>query len=126
MRNEIERLTDCLQSANRKAKTSESELAFILQEAVDILKDISPIKRRSWIEAQLHELYNTQRGKCAICRKNIAWGYFHVDHKIPYSKGGGNEFTNLQLTHPLCNQSKGNGVSFSDLLLYLESRVMNL
>lgn len=126
MSDQTNRLKSLLAYATRKEKASQLELAVILQEAVETLKEIAPIKRRLWIEAQLYELYNSQRGKCAICGNKLDWGQFHVDHKIPHSKGGGNEFSNLQLTHGSCNQSKGNGVPLSDLLLYLESRAMNL
>lgn len=120
------RLKNCVASAKRKEKASELELAVILQEAIETLKEIAPINRRPWIVAQLHELYSSQDGKCAICGHDILWGQFHVDHRIPHSKGGGNEFSNLQLTHPFCNQSKNNGVPLSELLIYLESRTMNL
>lgn len=120
------RIKSLIKSATRKENSSRSELAFLLQESVQLLKELDPIKRRPWIEAQLHELFYSQNGKCAICGNDLMWGQFHVDHKIPHSKGGGNEFMNLQLTHPFCNQSKNNGVAMSDLLLYLEGRVMNL
>jgi 5-methylcytosine-specific restriction endonuclease McrA len=120
------RLKSYSESAKRKEKASELELAFILQETIETLKEIAPIKRRPWIEAQLHELYSSQDGKCAICGKEIIWKQFHVDHRVPHSKGGGNEFSNLQLTHPFCNQSKSNGVPLSELLIYLEGRAMNI
>lgn len=32
---------------------------------------------------------------------------FDVDHKIPISKEGTNEYENLQLSHPTCNRRKG-------------------
>lgn len=121
-----ERLNRLAEKAGRKAQKSEFELALVLQDAVEILKTLDPIKRKPWIEAQLHELFQLQDGKCAICRQELQWGQFHVDHKIPHSRGGGNEFANLQLTHSFCNRSKSNGVPLSELLKYLEGRVMNL
>src|SRR4029077_7929174 len=42
---------------------------------------------------------------CGICKLPIT-GKFHVDHIIPISKGGRHILSNLQLTHPRCNQSK--------------------
>ena len=44
-------------------------------------------------------------GKCAYCGKNCIEKY-HIVHKIPLSKGGGNEFENLALSCPKCNLSK--------------------
>lgn len=126
MDTDFDRLKRVSEKAERKAQQSKYELTSALQDAVEILKELDPIKRKPWIEAQLRELFHSQGGKCAICRRELQWGQFQVDHKIPHSKGGGNEFANLQLTHPFCNRSKSNGVSLSGLLRYLEGRVMNL
>ncbi len=53
-------------------------------------------------------LYFKQRGRCAAphCRALLAFGY-HVDHKIPLSRGGSNYARNLQLMCQPCNDSKG-------------------
>jgi 5-methylcytosine-specific restriction endonuclease McrA len=42
--------------------------------------------------------------KCAIC--NCELKSYHVDHIVPISKGGGNDFYNLQLLCAPCNLSK--------------------
>ncbi len=52
-------------------------------------------------------LYVQQKGLCAICSLAME-GVFHRDHIIPISKGGKHEDSNIQLTHPKCNLSKGN------------------
>jgi 5-methylcytosine-specific restriction endonuclease McrA len=44
-------------------------------------------------------------GKCAYCNKDCS-DNFHIDHKVPLSRGGGNEFENLALSCPRCNFSK--------------------
>lgn len=46
-------------------------------------------------------------GKCAYCGCECLDNY-HIDHKNPLSKGGGNEFDNLALSCPHCNLSKHN------------------
>ncbi len=51
-------------------------------------------------------LYAQQNGLCAICRLAMD-GVFHRDHIMPISKGGKHEDSNIQLTHPKCNLSKG-------------------
>lgn len=53
---------------------------------------------------QIIEKYD---GKCAYCGCECVDDY-HIDHKLPLSKGGGNEFDNLALSCPHCNLSKHN------------------
>lgn len=43
--------------------------------------------------------------KCAYCGKDCSIEY-HIDHKLPLSRGGGNEFDNLALSCPTCNLKK--------------------
>lgn len=49
--------------------------------------------------------------KCVICGNSPAFGNgirLHIDHIIPYSKGGETVFTNLQTLCQPCNLGKGN------------------
>lgn len=39
-----------------------------------------------------------------------------LDHKMPVSKGGTNDISNLQIAHLRCNQRKGNRVECSVLV----------
>lgn len=55
--------------------------------------------RRAW-------LMKVQRGRCAICRQRLG-KETHIDHVIPLKLGGSNRRSNLQLTCPSCNMSKG-------------------
>lgn len=45
-------------------------------------------------------------GKCAYCKVYCKNSY-HIDHKLPVSRGGDNSFNNLALSCPRCNLSKG-------------------
>jgi 5-methylcytosine-specific restriction endonuclease McrA len=50
---------------------------------------------------------------CKICgypivMANGRWGY-SIDHMLPLSKGGLHTASNVQLTHKICNNHKGNG-----------------
>lgn len=51
------------------------------------------------------DLMRIQDGKCALCHRSIADKY-HIDHRIPLSRGGHNGAGNLQLLCPKCNLKK--------------------
>ncbi len=59
------------------------------------------------IKSDIDALYNKQNGICLCCRVSLLAGY-HVDHKHPISKGGGNGPENLQLLCVKCNLKKSN------------------
>lgn len=54
----------------------------------------------------IRELMVLQRCKCANCAKPLRTKY-HVDHRVPLSRGGSNDRLNLELLCPACNESKG-------------------
>lgn len=101
-------------------------LWMLVEECSSHLKDIAPIKRREWLDHVISELYHDQGGMCSICNSPLVITEINVDHLIPFSWGGGNERTNIQVVHKQCNQQKGNEVEPVALLLYLEDRYMNL
>jgi len=113
------------QSQNLSRKKN-AELFLLLVECSDILKKISPNKRKPWLSRVIEDLYDEQGGRCALCDEPLEFGKHHVDHKIPFCYGGGNERNNIQLAHPSCNRNKRAEVDPHDLLLYLEDRYMNI
>lgn len=53
-------------------------------------------------------VYYRDGGECIKCGKRVGLDNFHVDHIIPISKGGAEwELSNLELSCPGCNLSKG-------------------
>ncbi|KRF39989.1 hypothetical protein ASH01_19565 [Terrabacter sp. Soil811] len=70
-------------------------------------------------------MWDGQSGLCALCEEPMQRDDVDVDHKIPFSYGGGHERANLQLAHSSCNRSRRNSVDPRDLLRYLEDRYMN-
>ena len=56
--------------------------------------------------AVIEGMWCSQHGRCAYCGVRFGETY-HIDHKLPVSRGGGNEISNLQLTCPKCNMVKG-------------------
>lgn len=55
----------------------------------------------------LSKLFSLQRGKCSICKMSLGIEGSHLDHVVPFSRGGRNINSNVQLTCPTCNQKKG-------------------
>jgi 5-methylcytosine-specific restriction enzyme A len=65
-------------------------------------------KMRAKISHTRFDIWKEQKLKCAICGKKIE-NYLDVsiDHIVPLVKGGGNERSNLQVAHKICNNRKG-------------------
>lgn len=55
--------------------------------------------------ADIKQIVEWQRGKCAYCRVPLK-GKYHVDHIQPLAAGGSNDRQNLQVTCARCNTSK--------------------
>lgn len=55
---------------------------------------------------QIDGMWCLQHGRCAYCQQPFGDKY-HVDHKTPVTRGGGNNIENLHLTCPRCNMIKG-------------------
>lgn len=54
-------------------------------------------------------LYARQKGKCNGCKVQFPMRNMTVDHIKPFSKGGSDKPSNLQLLCGACNSTKGNG-----------------
>lgn len=55
--------------------------------------------------ADIQKMLTNQRGKCWYCLTDISTGY-HIEHRVPLSRGGTNNPSNLVLACPPCNLSK--------------------
>lgn len=53
----------------------------------------------------IDEIKTKYDNKCAYCGKDCSQEY-HIDHKLPLSRGGGNNIDNLALSCPTCNLRK--------------------
>lgn len=68
------------------------------------LKQNADIKERINIDV-LNKILEKYNYKCAYCKKDCSNKY-EIDHKIPLSKGGTNDISNLALSCSHCNRSK--------------------
>ena len=50
--------------------------------------------------------YHEQEGKCAICKRQFTFADMQGDHRIPWSKGGKTEYSNLDMLCTPCNIKK--------------------
>ena len=59
------------------------------------------------------DLFHQQDGRCGICKQTLDpdriddGQYAHIDHKVPYARGGATEWENAALVHAECNRVKG-------------------
>ena len=58
-----------------------------------------------WTRHDLEAKYEQQNGLCHWCKTPLD-GVFHVDHIIPFAKGGSNETDNICCACPNCNYHK--------------------
>ena len=49
--------------------------------------------------------YKGQKGRCWWCKKPLK--KYHIDHRVPLNKNGSHDKTNIVITCPTCNTSKG-------------------
>lgn len=68
--------------------------------------------------ADVERLFTSQQGRCFYCGKDLE--SFHVDHKIPISRGGMNSSENLCCACRWCNLSKSDRL-ISEWLGYLKA-----
>lgn len=59
----------------------------------------------SYSLSEIKQMYADQGGLCAYCEGELN-GTYHVDHMLPISRGGTNDWTNLAITCVNCNQRK--------------------
>jgi len=54
-----------------------------------------------------HLIFQRDQGICGICKNPVDPNNWHADHIIPLSQGGDHSYTNVQVSHPMCNYKKG-------------------
>lgn len=122
----MDNLNELKKRAANLERDSFHDFFGVLIECSQILNAVAPARRRPWLVTVVQELYRNQDGLCAICSLPMSPDDMDVDHKVPFSYGGGNERNNIQVAHSSCNRSKQAEVDPHDLLRYLEDRYMNM
>ncbi len=73
-------------------------------------RGINPYGRRQKIDPITRaQIVARDKGICQLCGDPVGVD-LHIDHRVPVSRGGGNEPGNLQVAHAACNLRKGNQI----------------
>lgn len=72
-------------------------------------------------EEEILQMIEDQGGLCAYCGASLEDG-FHVDHMLPISRGGTNDWSNIAITCPFCNWSKNDNTA-EEFWTYLQGRM---
>jgi 5-methylcytosine-specific restriction endonuclease McrA len=67
---------------------------------------MSKVVQRYANSVQRVHVYNADSGNCHYCGIALNLKGFHVDHKVPFSKGGATELDNLVASCYMCNGAK--------------------
>ncbi|MDR2585138.1 MAG: HNH endonuclease [Prevotellaceae bacterium] len=100
---EKHRLAEKLLEKERK-KSLEKQT---LQDLIDVGMIMQGVKREPIPRLEVEAIYSRDGGKCVFCGSTEK---IHIDHIIPFSKGGSNEVENLQLLCQKCNLEKSNKI----------------
>lgn len=86
---------------------TEKEFCFNFEEA-----ESTPTSSVGKVRMRNHRIYLFRTDPiCKLCSKVIKnWEEASIDHIIPRSKGGSNDYENLQLAHKSCNNQKGDQI----------------
>ena len=108
-----ERNKEQIEKDNVKAKLLEKKKKreiekLALQELIDEGEIFPEANKRPPIpKTVVDAVWNRDRGKCVYCGSNEN---LHLDHIIPFSKGGDTSVENLQLLCQKCNLEKSNKI----------------
>lgn len=62
---------------------------------------------------------------CYLCSKKLTYSEIHIDHLVPYSRGGSSDSSNLSVACAFCNISRGNRIGIEQLHRLRELRESN-
>lgn len=81
-------------------------------------REINLNSHSDYTEQDIQLQYQSQKGLCWWCGKPLK-GKYHIDHRIPLTRGGNNTARNICLTHAKCNLKRKNRMPWecSDRLL---------
>ena len=64
------------------------------------------IKRKSFSGEERIQIYRKTKGHCYLCGEFVDFEKFEIEHRLPVSKGGTNDFSNVFCSCHICNTIK--------------------
>lgn len=64
------------------------------------------VKRKIFSQEERTEVYRKTKGYCYLCGEFVDFNKFEVEHRVPISKGGTNDLSNLFCSCHVCNSIK--------------------
>jgi 5-methylcytosine-specific restriction endonuclease McrA len=65
-------------------------------------------ERKVFSAQERRNIIKTYGSVCYLCQREINLRtLWHIDHVVPFSKGGSDDMENLRPTHKVCNELKG-------------------
>jgi hypothetical protein len=127
----ISRCLDAMEAAEQKYDPVSAEVQRDIDELVAIIDELRLSRKRgNWPKKLKILLYERQNGLCGCgCGHRLPQpnepGY-HVDHVVPWAKGGQNDLDNLQLLLAECNLAKGARCDPDDVIRAVENILLTL
>ena len=78
----------------------------IQTDIVPVIKKSTTSKRKSLSASDRLDVYRKTEGHCYLCGDFVDFDLFEIEHKIPISKGGTNDLSNLFCSCHICNLIK--------------------
>ena len=63
-------------------------------------------KRKSFTKEERIKIYRKTKGRCYLCGEFVDFDSYEIEHKVPLSKGGTNNLSNLFCSCHICNLIK--------------------
>lgn len=94
----------------RKAITSRARKRWEANNYEHLL-DKNAKRRARLLDATVEQVdrlvvYRRDKGRCGICGRFTPRSSFDLDHIRPLARGGAHSYTNVQVSHSLCNRRK--------------------
>ena len=99
-----------IEARNARKKASKKMAYFHVYMLMDNgklkkLSDNIP-KRKAFTKEERMKIYRKTKGHCYLCGEFVDFDSYEIEHKVPLSKGGTNELSNLFCSCHTCNLIK--------------------
>ena len=99
--------TEARNARKRASKRMYNFCVYVVMENGSIEKLSDNIqKRKTFSKEERMRIYRKTKGHCYLCGEFVDFDKFEIEHKVPVSKGGTNDFNNVFCSCHVCNAIK--------------------